>query len=185
MSTLTLPKRSLLAIPVLLYCSLFASCSGSEPAPPALIEAEAFDGTLKNPDYGTTAASAWGVYSRPDYSGAQAALTTKVGATIKSHVPEFRKGNYVAEVTVYSYAGTERNTFEIELGGVRQRVSFGGADFPRVGLIQLSNIYFENPQNDVLTIKALAVGQLYLIVDNITVTPVEGAVPKVQEPWMK
>jgi hypothetical protein len=149
---------------------------------PVVLEAESLNDVSADPNYGVSASKGWGSYSEQSFSGQRAALTRMGGAVASGTIPHFHKGTYRAEVIVLNYAGGGRNSFDLTLGGVTKKLRFGGrTSVP--GLTRIADVYFENVDSDALSIRAVSIGQNYLVIDLLKLVPYSGPIQAKKSVW--
>lgn len=161
---------------------LLTACGGAR-REPIVLEAEQLTGISKEPNYGVVASTTWAAYDEEAYSQKRAALTRAGDVRITSTVSELSEHeNWRAEVTVLNYAGGAQNVFEMTLGGVTKKITFGDPALPH-GVLRIDDLYFSGVSGNELAIRSVSVGQTFLIVDRIRLFPHEGKVRKMITAW--
>lgn len=155
---------------------LLTACGGKRE--PVVIEGESLSGVSQDANYGAVAGTQWAAYDEQSYSQRRAALTHAANARATAKVPQLGASRvWRAEVVVLNFAGTAQNVFELTVGGVTKKLTFGDASLSP-GLLRLDDLYFHGVSGDELSIRSVAVGQMFLVVDRIRLFPEDDDAPK-------
>lgn len=166
---------------VLTILTLFLGACGGREA--IVLEAESLQGIDNDPRYGVVAGTGWGAYEEQAYSGGRAAITRASDAVITATIDDLDDAaTWRAEVVVLNYAGAAQNAFELTVGGVSKKISFGDPALPG-GLLRIDDLYFHGVAGNTVSLRAIGAGQSFLVVDRIRLFPESGAVPKVVTAW--
>lgn len=150
---------------------------------PIVLEADTFGGVSADPNYGVSAAQGWAAYDESSYSRGRAAITRAGDATMQTTVAGLSdETSYRVEVIVLNFAGPGQNAFELSVGGVRKTLTFGGSTVP-AGLLRLGELHFRAVESDEIRIRAISVGQTYLIIDTVRLYPHDEDEPMAVTEW--
>jgi 4-amino-4-deoxy-L-arabinose transferase-like glycosyltransferase len=134
-------------------------------------EAESFEGVVSSTggDYERIADRGWTYYGDPRYSGGHAALTAAVDNVIQQRIDKLSPGDYKLSVVVGG--GLDRtdnrggtNRLQVSLNGVSRVLEW--SDDGQVWQ-QLELVFPSVPAGDSLSLKPLAVGGRFIIVDKV------------------
>ncbi|MBI3968383.1 MAG: glycosyltransferase family 39 protein [Chloroflexi bacterium] len=143
---------------------------GTRPAPRDYhmqLEAEAFRDVELDQDYALDRLKGWASYSQSMYSAGKAAIVKQPGVTMRARLWQLPPGDYRVSLRVYDY-GSGTNKVRLTLNGVDADYQWSG---PSAGVRTLVATLPGTQGGDDLTVTAAQIGQTYLVVDRIGVSP--------------
>jgi hypothetical protein len=160
---------------------LFGAC-GRKPET-IVLEGESLSGVSQESNYGLAAGTQWGAYDEQSYSRNRAALTRAADVSASAQIAQLAESPvWRAEVVVLNFAGGAQNVFELTVGGVTKKLTFGDPSLP-TGLLRIDDLYFHGVSGDEVSVRSVAVGQTFLVVDRIRLFPEDADAPKTITSW--